>query len=344
MNDNEIKRWTLGKAESSCGLEKEVPIINLQKLVDDVRPPTRFVKSNKPKKTRRHVKRSTFFFNGLKSKIIADAVTIAEEDKDLENDPDFDLMKIKITNESDKYDLYLPGEKIDGNGHSSIFENISICDDHYISRFLQFTGEFWCAYCDRSFIELQFYVEHFDEFHTKCSGCGKEFDTYSLLDDHQRFCMKNRELKKQKRLRRDRIEDIFTNDEDDIKNEASTSKPVGKSENEKSQEKKTRRIQKKRKVTTKDEKIIIKRKKANDRKNLSRNNTSHLAWICKLCHPEHPKGLLFRCKETLGRHYTRKHKKKLIFDDMPSIPWVETEGLHYAYFKSFRVSKGVKPE
>ena len=82
--------------------------------------------------------------------------------------------------------------------------------------------------------------------------------------------------------------------------------------------------------------IFFKRRNVATRQNyvtklLMENGVAHLSY------------LLFKGKDTLGRHYVRKHKTTLDYGLMETIPWNQTKGWRYAYFKKFRVSEGFRP-
>ena len=101
---------------------------------------------------------------------------------------------------------------------------------------------------------------------------------------------------------------------------------------------------KKPKIKGKEKKLLLKRKKANERKVLEREGWEDKAFKCKRCTMSgYPGCLLFKGKDTLGRHTQRIHKTKLPYDKMETIPWAQTKGWRYALLKSFGVSEGVKP-
>ena len=101
---------------------------------------------------------------------------------------------------------------------------------------------------------------------------------------------------------------------------------------------------KKAKITKeKEKKLLLKRKKATQRKAEERSGWVD-AFMCKRCtDPGYPGYLLFQGKDTLGRHTKRKHDTSLPYNEMETIPWEETKGWRYAKLKKFGVSEGVKP-
>ena len=91
-------------------------------------------------------------------------------------------------------------------------------------------------------------------------------------------------------------------------------------------------------------KLRLKRQRNNQRKTLERNGWQPNAFKCERCTMSgYPGCLLFKGKDTLGRHYVRKHKTTLDYGLMETIPWNQTKGWRYAYFKKFRVSEGFRP-
>ena len=116
------------------------------------------------------------------------------------------------------------------------------------------------------------------------------------------------------------------------------------SENE-VEEKKPKRKRSKNSGGPVSKKLRLKRERQNQRKTVERNGWGPNAFQCKRCTmPGYPGYLLFRGKDTLGRHVKRAHKGKLHYDDMETIPWNKTRGWRYAYLKKFRVSEGFRPE
>ena len=118
------------------------------------------------------------------------------------------------------------------------------------------------------------------------------------------------------------------------------------SESEKEvEEKKPKRKRSKNSGGPVSKKLRLKRERQNQRKTVERNGWGPNAFQCKRCTmPGYPGYLLFRGKDTLGRHVKRAHKGKLHYDDMETIPWNKTRGWRYAYLKKFRVSEGFRPE